>query len=346
VPLRNDASALFTLAGTALSVLLCFGAPPALADLYVETGADVVHDSNVWRYSDGDRDLYDLVPESALFTGVSSLSDVIVSPYVYASLDQWKTNGIRYGLEVYAERYARNEVLDFTAARAELTTRAAGSRLTLYAEHRPNLYVGETRPDPDATSTRQEFVTQNRVGFRLTTEHGPVRWTTKGGLSFDDYSGGFDSQDGERYRIGAAARIWPRGKFSVDTQYLYELREAGPRLEVESSPTGLQQVVTNDLSSARDIWELQLTGRIGARLTAYARYRLDYKRYTTDSPADDDHYGRRDTTRDLRAGIRLRLRPHWRLGASVGKRSRAASVQPEIYDYEARTTTLSAAYIF
>jgi hypothetical protein len=320
--------------------------------LEVSAGATLTYDSNVWRLSDEDKDLYEELPDLPFFSGVDNVSDWILSPYIAAEYKiGWPRTGSRFRVELNGEAYARNNALSYVGGRLELRTPlTAATDAALSLSHRPDLYVGETRTTTDPLKTDKEFVTQNGIG--LDVEHKPnrralIRLSVE--MTDNDFTTGFDEQDGTRWMTGLSATYRVSERLRLRGRYRHERTNAGERLGEDpyAAPGEMPSlVVTNDISSVRDTWDASVSYRVRRAAWVTARYRVDFKHYTTASIADLNHYQREDATRRIELGVSRLVGRRWIVGASAAHSERTTNNDATIYAYSADSVSLDVNYLF
>jgi hypothetical protein len=320
-------------AGLAAALLAPATAPDARASWRpqgLEVRLFAGHDSNLLDASDAEREAFRLGDPDALF-----VVDRMADSFLEAGLEgEWRP-GRLFGrqpsllLGYQRRQFIHNPIKNEERVAAELRVRpGAGTRVDLEASLRPQVY-GRHRVDEGAEAGEPRFrpevhrrwdaglSVRRRVGPRANLGVGVegTRRSYREPFAARDRtgwgaSGGMGYEFGPRLRAVAEAgfrRTWTRNAPGVPEDRSYRAWAMEAALEAR---------------------------RLPFRSALRAALELEWRRYTSDDPEDDDHYGRED--RAGQAELRLTRELPGRLAwiTALVRRWRSSNLPVERFDEE------------
>jgi hypothetical protein len=325
-------------------LLLSAAANPVLAAVDIDAGLTVNFENNVWRLSDKERAAFRSNPAPYRAVGIESPADVYLSPHLLLSRDG--AGAKRSRLYLAGDLYARNSRLSSGYVYLDHRLPLAGkTRLTLYADYRPETFVGESDRDGTVGEIAEEFVTSATVGGSLS--YRPRRGTElklTADVAGEDYTEGFDDQDSTVYTVGLSLRQRINKRWTVRGALWAQRRDAH-ELVVFDPGTGVA-ADANDISSESLRLDLSTRVRVDKSTSATVGYRVTRKDYVTANTLDIDHFDRNDITQRAYFKLYHDLSEPWSFHATVAYDDKNPSFGEERFGYTNFTMSMGMTYEF
>lgn len=315
---------------------------PVRADLALDTDVTVRYESNVWLFSKAERRAFEATPASAAFRGVESLDDFSVTPVLGLA---WRpdTGPWRYRLIGAAERFVRNSRLDNEEIFADVRRNLGKSdHVRASLAYSPNTFVGESRRG--TLNINDEFVSSVTGGVTYSHRvNRDNRVLIAGTTARENYTEGFDDQDSWLYslRVTWYRRLAPR--WIVKAAGWIRRRDSDQLV----APAGDgRDAVFNDISSESYRADAEMQYRINNATAVSGGMMYVYRRYTTDSADDLNHFGRVDRSYRVVARLLRRLGERWDGSMDFSYIERDSNLDPASFEYETWSASINFAYRF
>ena len=315
---------------------------PARAKVVLDADVTLRYESNVWLFSDAERRAFELNPDADAFRSVESLDDFTVTPVLALG---WRPGRGRWRYRAIGalERFARNGRLNneeiFADVRRDL---GEEDHVRASISYSPNNFVGESRRG--TVNVNEEFVSSVTGGVTYSHRvNRDNRVLIAGTVARENYTEGFDDQDSWFYTLRATWywRLAPRWIAKAAGW----LRRRDSDQLIGRAADG-SEVVFNDISSDGYRLDAELQYRINPPTAVSGGIMYAYKRYTTDSADDLNHFGRVDRSYRIVGRLLRRLGERWDGSMDISYIERDSNLDPSSFGYETWSASINLAYRF